>query len=247
MKPEADGLGIDGRSVLVTGAAGALGSAICNALRRQRARVLGLDLVPEPGIRCCDVTLPAETARMIAEAVERDGVTDIVHAAGVVAVGTVEGMDAAEFRRVVEVNLVGSFNVAQAAVRFLPRGATLTLLSSQAGLKGGACWSAYAASKAGVNRLVDCLAEEVADRGIRVNALCPGSIDSPMMDHSIAELSRITSQSEAAIRKRYRRSIPLGRAASLDEVANACLLLLSPLSSYVHGTALVVDGGELTR
>ena len=94
---------------------------------------------------------------------------------------------------------------------------------------------------------MDCLAEEVADRGIRVNALCPGSVDSPMMHRSIAEISRITGQSEAVIRDRYRHGIPLGRAASLEEVANACLLLLSPLSSYVHGTALVVDGGELTR
>ena len=247
MKPEYDGLGIEDRSVLVTGAAGALGSAICSALRREGVPVLGLDLVPGPGIRRCDVTLAAETERMIAGAVETDGVTDIVHAAGTVAIGTVDGMDAAEFRRVIEVNLVGSFNVAQAAVRLLPRGATLTFLSSQAGLKGGACWSAYAASKAGVNRLVDCLAEEVADRGIRVNALCPGSVDSPMMDDSIAQLSRITGRSEAVIRDRYQRSIPLGRAASLDEVANACLLLLSPLSSYIHGTALVVDGGEFTR
>ena len=88
MKPDCDGLGIEGRSALVTGATGALGSAICGALRRAGARVSGLDLVPGPGIRCCDVTHSAETEQVIAEAVEQDGVTDLVHAAGIVAVGT---------------------------------------------------------------------------------------------------------------------------------------------------------------
>ena len=247
MKPGNVELGLGGRSALVTGASGALGSAIGSALRSAGARVFGLDLVPGPDIQLCDVTNSLETDRIIAEAVAREGITDIVHAAGTVAVGTVDHMPATEFRRVVEVNLVGSYIVAQAAIRHLGPGATLTFISSQAGLKGGACWSAYSASKAGVNRLVDCLAEEVAERGIRVNSLCPGSIDSPMMDGSVTALSRITGQSEATIRDRYRRSIPLARAASLEEVAHACLLLISPLSSYIHGTALVVDGGELTR
>ena len=68
-----------------------------------------------------------------------------------------------------------------------------------------------------------------------------------MMDRSVAALSEATGQTETSIRERYRRKIPLGRPASLKEVAHACLLLMSPLSSFVHGTAFVVDGGELTR
>ena len=240
-------LGIRGRTVVVTGAAGALGSAIAVALRRAGANVIGLDLVAGPDIRRCDVTKSDETQRVIAEAITRDRTTDIVHAAGILALGSVDTMSAADFRRVIEVNLVGSFIVAQAAIPLLARGTTLTFISSQAGLKGGGCWSAYSASKAGVHRLVDCLVEETVGRGIRINALCPGSVESPMMKNSAAELSRITGESIESIMSRYQRGIPLGRIASMEEVAHACLLLISPLSSYVHGTALVVDGGELTR
>ena len=247
MKPENVDLGLAGRTVLLTGAAGAMGSSIADALRRAGAGVIGLDLAPGSAIRICDVTDECATERIFAEAVAEEGVTDVVHAAGTVVVGTVSETPAAEFRRVIELNLVGSYIVARASVRHLAPGSTLTLVSSQAGLKGGACWSAYAASKGGVNRLVDCLAEEAAEQGIRVNALCPGSVDSPMMDRSVAALSEATGQTETSIRERYRRKIPLGRPASLKEVAHACLLLMSPLSSFVHGTAFVVDGGELTR
>ena len=247
MNEECDQLGLTGRTALVSGAAGALGNAILRALADAGATVVGVDLHAAAEIRTCDVTDERAVDDFVQDAVAHEGVTDIVHAAGALALGSVRDTPASVFRRVVEVNLTGSYIVARAALRHLAPGGTLTLVSSQAGLKGGALWSAYSASKGGVNRLVDCLAEESAELGIRVNALCPGSVDSPMADRSITELSRITGQTPAEIRERYRRSIPIGRPASLEEVARACLLLISPLSSYVHGTALVVDGGELTR
>src|SRR4029077_6362362 len=103
--------------------------------------------------------------------------TDVVHAAGIVSVGRVEDLTAAELRGVLEVNLVGSFLVARAAAQAMTGGGSITLMSSQAGLRGGANWSAYSASKAGVIRLAERLAQELAPRRIRVHALRPGDGD----------------------------------------------------------------------
>jgi NAD(P)-dependent dehydrogenase (short-subunit alcohol dehydrogenase family) len=136
--------------------------------------------------------------------------------------------------------------VAQAAARGQVAGGAITLIASQAGLRGGALWSAYAASKGGVVRLAESLAQELAPEGIRVNAVCPGNVDTAMGDSAIAEVARSTGASAEEVRARYLNGIPLGRFAAAGEVASVCVFLASPLASYVTGAALVVDGGELS-
>lgn len=160
--------------------------------------------------------------------------------------GSVADTPAAGFRRTIEVNLVASFLVARAAARRLPSGGTLTLLSSQAGLRGSALWGAYCASKFGVVGLGQSLAQELAPRGVRVNVLCPGTIDTPMTTTAIEQVAAARGADPAAVRDAYVAGIPLGRLGEPADVAGACVLLASPLAAFVTGASLVVDGGELS-
>ena len=193
----------------------------------------------------CDVTDEPSVARALGAASARAPVTGVVHAAGVLSVGSVAELDAVEIRRILDVNLLGAFLVAKQAATVLANGGTITLIASQAGVRSGANWSLYSASKAGVLRLVESLAVELGPRGIRVNAVCPGSVDTPMMQQSITALSRHTGTSEASIAENYRAGIPLHRLAQPAEIATVCAFLASEDASFVNGTAIEVDGGEL--
>lgn len=236
---------LTGRRALVTGAAGGLGQAIVGQLRTAGAEVVGLDLVTSPRQQVvpCDVTDEAQVKVAFDEA----GVlTDVVHAAGVVAVGPVRDLALAEWKRILEVNLTGSFIVAREAARRLPPGGTLTLISSQAGKRGGALWAAYCASKFGVVGLGQCLAQELAPARIRVNLVCPGSVDTPMTESAFQELARHSGQDLNEVRRRQTENIPLGRLADAEEVGRVCVFLASELSSYMAGSSIIADGGELT-
>jgi NAD(P)-dependent dehydrogenase (short-subunit alcohol dehydrogenase family) len=232
-----------GRRALVTGAAGGVGGGVVEAFRAAGAEVVGADLLPTEGLLRCDVTDEATVEACFAQAGHVD---DIVHAAGVVALGEVASLSLDEFRRVLEVNLVGSFLVARAAARTLGRGGTLTLVASQAGRHGGAGWSAYCASKFGVIGLVECLAQELAPHGVRVNAVCPGTVETTMTETAIAGLAAGRGATPGAVRDRYLAGIPLGRFAEPREIGLACVFLASQLASYVAGASLVLDGGELS-
>ncbi len=244
--PLVDGPRLAGRVVLVTGAAGAIGRAVVAAFTAAGAGCQAADVVPGEGTLACDVTDESSVVASI-EATQSIGpLTDVVHAAGIVSVGRVEDLTATELRGIVDVNLVGSFLVAKAAARAMTSGGSITLISSQAGLRGGASWSAYSASKAGVNRLAESLAQELAPRGIRVNTVCPGNVETPMADEAIRRLAAGSAISRAEIRARYQRGIPMGRFARPEEVASVCVFLASSLASYVTGASIVVDGGELS-
>jgi len=235
----------DRRHVVVSGAAGTLGRAICGEFERRGALVTALDIDGVSREYRCDVTDEPSVARALEAASARAPVTDVVHAAGALSVGPVVELDAAEIRRILDVNLLGAFLVAKQSATFLADGGTITLISSQAGVRSGAYWSLYSASKAGVLRLVESLAVELGPRRIRVNAVCPGSVDTPMMGESVTALSRQTGTSETAITENYRAGIPLGRLAEPAEIATVCAFLASADASFVNGTAIEVDGGEL--
>jgi NAD(P)-dependent dehydrogenase (short-subunit alcohol dehydrogenase family) len=232
-----------GRRALVTGAAGDIGAAVCAELEAAGAEVLRCDLRDGPGVISCDVTNEDSTAAAFASA---GPLTDIVHAAGVGSVGPVADLALAEWNRVLAVNLTGSFVVAREAARRLRAGGTLTLLSSQGGLRGGARWSAYCASKFGVIGLMQCVAQELAATGIRVNAVCPGAVEGSMTDELIGRLAGIQGIEPAELRARYEHGHPMGRFADPRDVGRTCVYLASDLASYVSGVSLVVDGAELT-
>jgi NAD(P)-dependent dehydrogenase (short-subunit alcohol dehydrogenase family) len=236
-----------GRHVLVTGAGGAIGRAVASACAAAGASASGVDLRAGSGVMSADVTDEAAVPDAFAEAGRRHGpVTDIVHAAGELATGRVVDLELASLRQVLEANLVSGFLIGREAARLLPDGGSITMIASQAGLRGAARWSAYAAAKAGVIRLVESLAQELAPRAIRVNAVCPGNVNTPMSDSAIAQIAAARGERAEQVRAGYLAGIPLGRFAEPEEIASVCVFLASSMASYVTGTSIVVDGGELS-
>jgi NAD(P)-dependent dehydrogenase (short-subunit alcohol dehydrogenase family) len=120
----------------------------------------------------------------------------------------------------------------------------MTFLGSQAWAHGAPGWAVYCAAKAGVTRLVEALAQELGPAGIRVNAVCPGAVDSPMMRRAADLIAASAGADPAGVSQRYARENPLQRMASPDEIAGVCLFLCSPLASYINGASIMVDGGD---
>ncbi|MGE0238390.1 MAG: SDR family NAD(P)-dependent oxidoreductase [Parvibaculaceae bacterium] len=236
-----------GRRTIVTGAAAGIGKAIADAFEEAGAMVMRLDIKASGAVRECDVADEASVARAFADAAAAEPIDDVVHAAGIAVIGAVAETPVAEFRRVIDVNLTGAFLVAQQATRHLRRGGNLVLVASQAGLKGGRLWGAYSASKGGLLRLADSLVEELAPHGIRVNAVSPGTVDTEMVARAMADLARLSGTDIEAVRARYEAAIPIGRFAQPREVASTVVALCSGLLSYVNGSNIVIDGGELSR
>jgi len=258
-----------GSRVLVHGAAGAIGAAVCARFARAGAAVVAADqnapheVVAElagEGHRAlaCDVTDPGAVAQTTAEAFT-DAVDAVVYAAGQNTTGHLAELDWADYDRVMDVNLRGAFHAAQAAVRgFLTAatgsegpsgrrspGGAIVLLSSVAGKRGEAGASVYSASKFGVLGLTQSLAAEVAPSGIRVNAVCPGNVDTPMLDRLAADVAAREGREPAAARRDFAAEAAAGRLVTPSEVAEACVWLADPSSSALTGAAIDVDAGVL--
>jgi NAD(P)-dependent dehydrogenase (short-subunit alcohol dehydrogenase family) len=238
--PAHAGIDLSGRTVLVTGAAGTIGTAVSRVFAAAGAHVIGLDIRAGDGVIGCDVTDEASVGQALAGL----EMTDLVHCAGVLSVGEVLATPVGEIRQVLDVNLMSCFILAQAAGRRLGPGATMTFLGSQAWAHGAPGWAVYCAAKAGVTRLVEALAQELGPAGIRVNAVCPGAVDSPMMRRAADLIAAHAGADPAGVSQRYARENPLQRMASPDEIAGVCLFLCSPLASYINGASIMVDGGD---
>lgn len=243
---------LSGRVALVTGAAGGIGKAVSDALSQHGARVAAVDisgnaagtLAPsiEPGR--LDVTRRAEVMQCVDNVVSRLGRIDIlVNVAGVVSLGTAERLDEAEWDRVIDVNLKGTFLCCQAVIPHMRRQGfgRIVNMGSVVGKNGGnarpwldpleqenASNVAYGVSKAGVHTITVFLAKELANSGITVNAVAPGPVASSMT---------------ATFPKSLRDLIPVGRMGSASEIASAVLFLVSPDTSFVTGETLNVNGG----
>jgi NAD(P)-dependent dehydrogenase (short-subunit alcohol dehydrogenase family) len=236
-----------GRRAVVTGAARGIGKAVADAFAEAGATVIRLDIQASRDVHGCDVADEASVTSAFEEAAAGGPIDDVVHVAAVAAIATLSDMSAAEFRRVIDVNLTGAFLVSREAARKLRRGGNLVLFASQYGLKGWPLWGAYCASKAGVLRLADSLVGELAPRGIRVNTISPGTVDTEMVSATTAEVARQSGSDAARIRAGYEAAIPMGRYARPEEMAYVAVMLCSAFCSYVNGANIVVDGGELSR
>jgi len=233
---------LDGKVVLVTGAAGAIGSAIADAVVQQGGTAITSDLRRDGVDHALDVTSEADWARVI-DAVERGAgrLDGLVNAAGIVAIGTVEDTDFATWRRVLAVNLDGTFLGCKYAMPLLRRaGGAIVNISSVSGLVGGHNLAAYNASKGGVRLLTKSVALHGARQKppVRCNSVHPAFIEGPMADGMIAQF-----RDPVRARERLSASVPLGRFGAPAEIAELCVYLLGDESAFVTGAEFVLDGG----
>ena len=238
---------LQGKIVLVTGAAGAIGAAIAAAIRAAGGTAVATDLRAGAGIDIAlDVTSEADWQRVAADVEARHGRLDgLVNAAGIAVVGNIEKTDFATFKRVISVNLDGTFLGCKYAFPLLrKKGGAIVNMSSVLGLIGGPNLAAYSASKGGVSLLTKSVALYGAryKPAVRVNALCPAFIAGPMVD----EIAGGTKNPDA-VKQKLALDIPLGRLGAPEEVASAAVYLLSDASAFITGADVPVDGGLTAR
>ena len=264
MTSEVRGTGLLAGSVaVVTGGVGVIGRAVALRMASHGAHVavadldqvasqaVATDIATRTGVAAVgvgvDVTDRASLDAAMDTVEKKLGVVDVsvVNAGRLLAQDTLE-MSVEQWQSVLEVNLTGAMLTAQTAARRLravEKPGSIIVMSSLFGLRGGRGNGAYSASKFGVIGLVQTMASELAAFGIRVNAVCPGQIDSAMLSELLQRRAEESNTSEQYERDQFVHRIPLGRLGSPEEVADGCVYLASPLSSYVTGHSLLIDGG----
>ena len=233
--------------ILITGAAGAVGSAVADAVVEAGGLAVTTDLAGCAGMdHALDVASEEDWRRVIDDIDRAAGRLDgLVNAAGIATPGTVEDTDFATWRKVMAVNLDGTFLGCKHALALLRRGGgAIVNISSVSGLVGGHNLAAYNASKGGVRLLTKSVALHGArlDPKVRCNSVHPAFIEGPMADGLIAQ----TKDPERA-RERMSREVPLGRFGTPGEVADMCVYLLCDESAFVTGAEFVLDGGLTAR
>jgi 3-oxoacyl-[acyl-carrier protein] reductase len=243
-----------GHVAIVTGAARGVGGRAVELLVAEGARVVAADLRGDElaarfgGLAAqvrrvvADVSTTAGCEELVAEATEPFGGLDLVFAnAGVTLRAPLDDTSDELWRQLIDANLASVFRAARAAVPALRArgGGAIVANASINALKGNLDLVAYSAAKAGVLGVVRALALELAPDRIRVNAVCPGTIDTPMTDEDLSRTADPEAARAAVVRKH-----PLGRLASADEVARAALFLGSSDAAFITGVALPVDGGR---
>jgi meso-butanediol dehydrogenase / (S,S)-butanediol dehydrogenase / diacetyl reductase len=236
-----------GKVAIVTGAASGIGAATARLLGGEGARVVVADLDHAGAMALAgeidtlaigvDVADPWAVEAMVAHTVATFGGLDVlVNNAGMGTVGSLAATSDETWRRVLAVNLDGVFHGLRAAIpRLRARGGGAVVnIASISGLAGDHGFAAYNAAKAGVINLTRSAALDHARHGIRINAVAPGLVDTPI----VAAAKAIPGAVEA-----WNGVIPMGRAATADEIAHAIAFLASDAASYITGTTLVVDGG----
>jgi len=245
-----------GRTAVVTGGASGIGNAIARALAARGARVAIVDVRADGAAAAaadlpaaaapvhagfgCDVTDEASVARTVAAVSEHFGRIDVlVNCAGIAALAPAEDLDAATWAKTIDVNLTGTYRVAQAAGRHMLAAGygRIVNIASQAAHVGIDGHAAYCASKAGVIGLTRVLALEWGGRGVTVNTVSPTVV--------LTDLGRAAWANENGIR--HQDEIPTGRFATPDEIAAAVLFLAGESSAMVNGADLRVDGGFTIR
>jgi NAD(P)-dependent dehydrogenase (short-subunit alcohol dehydrogenase family) len=237
---------LDGLRALVTGGGSGIGAAIAARLKRAGASVLVVDMNPatSPDV-VADVADTSGVEHVFAEVVGRLGGLDVlVNNVGVAGpTAAVDDMDPEAFDDCVRINLGSMFRCTRLAVPLLrDRPGSITNISSSAGIFGYPLRSPYAAAKWAVIGLTKTWAMELGSAGIRVNAICPGSVGGPRMDGVIEREAKALGVTESAIRTAYESQVSMGSFVDADDIAEAVAFLSSPAARYISGQVLGVDG-----
>ncbi len=256
------------RVAIVTGGAQGLGEAVCHRLAREGAHVVVADLNRLGAERVAhnltaqteqrafgtqvDVTREDQVAAMVDRAVYELGRLDIlVSNAGILIAEPVDEFPADQWQAVINVNLYGYFLCAKHAARVMKtqRSGAIVQVNSKSGKKGSYKNSAYAAAKFGGIGLTQSIALELAEYGVRANAVCPGNLlDSPLwVDSLYAQYARNWGISEQEVRQKYIDQVPMKRGCTYEDVCNVIVFLTSDQSSYMTGQAINVTGGQEMR
>ncbi|AAV97537.1 D-beta-hydroxybutyrate dehydrogenase (plasmid) [Ruegeria pomeroyi DSS-3] len=250
---------LEGAHAVVTGGGTGTGAAIAEALAHAGAKVTVLGRREAPlrevakqhkfiGWVTCDVTDPQAVRTAFRQARELNGPVGVVVAnAGAADSTPFRKMSAEGFQQMLDVNLKGVFNSFQAGLADMETAGAgrLIAIASTAGLKGYPYVAGYCAAKHGVVGLIRALAVELGRTGVTANAICPGFIETPMLDRSIANIVDKTGLSAEAAAKSLRKGNPQDRFIQVDEVAGAVLWLCSQAARSVNGHALALSGGEI--
>ncbi len=236
-----------GRRIIITGAASGIGRATAELFRREGARLALLDLAadrladlagPDAHAVAVDVADEASVQRAFGAAdTKLGGIDGLIHCAGVVELGRIAEMSLATWKRLMDINLTGTFLVCREAARMLAgkEGATIVNIASAQALQPLANAAAYAASKGGVLTFTKALAADLAPH-VRVNTICPGLVDTPMNQG----IKGAASNGPPVPLDRYL----LKRWGQAEEIASTLLFLTSAESAYITGSTLAVDGGR---
>ena len=241
------------RRGIVTGAASGIGRAVTQRMLRENVSVLAVDIdearLKERAAAGCQILVadlgdPAARDRLADQA---DGFNYLVNAAGIILLKSIFEVTVDDWRRIQTVNTESIFFLCQKiGPRLQPGGAIVNLSSSSAKLATTVEAGVYAASKTAVTSITRSFAYALASRPVRVNAICPGIVDTPMQDTVLEKLAAARGTTAVELSHVRNKSVPLGRAASPDECAGLIWFLLSDESAYMTGQAVNFTGGLVT-
>ncbi|HYE34326.1 SDR family NAD(P)-dependent oxidoreductase [Methylocaldum sp.] len=244
------------RVVAITGGATGIGFSTAERCAAAGARIAIIDLSPERGASavkalrdqgytanfyCADVTDEAQISKAISDAEQDLGpVTGLVNNAGIAGFGSVHEAKLSDWDRIMAVNVTGTFLASKAAIpSMIKRGyGSIVNFGSVAGMVGIPTMAAYCAAKGAVVNLTRQMAADYSGKGIRVNAVCPGTVASTDMGHQL-----LGSDSSPEVQARRLAKYPIGRFGEPGDIAAAVLFLLSDEAAFVTGSAFAVDGG----
>ena len=248
---------LDGKVALVTGGARGIGRAICVALADAGAKVAAADLLIEGAAESAsaikgmpvqmDVTdFDGITAAVSQVELKLGGIDILVNNAGVFNMASIDKITPDDYRRQYDVNVGGTLFACQAVVPAMRRrgGGAIINVSSQAGRRGEPNVTLYCSTKAAVISITQSLALELADDGIRVNAIAPGVVDTPMWDVVDAQFAEYENKPVGQKKREVGESVPLGRMGDPRDIADPCVFLASDAARYITAQTLNVDGGN---
>ena len=240
---------LSGKRGIVTGGLKGIGQAITARLVESGAKVLVADSDPsineikdteQISYKYCDITDQNDLSSTIQSASDNTGIDFLVNNAGIFpTTGPIEHVTDEFVSRMLEVNVRAQYSASREAANYLRKGGAIVNIASIAALRGGANISAYSTSKAAIVGLTQSFAQELGRKGIRVNAIAPGIIDTPGVQEQLQPLKEGGLDIESAI-----TANPLRLTGDPDYIARSALFLISDLSAFVTGHILVVDGGS---